>query len=146
MSINYKLLEDVETQNNKGSFNIYVTDSKIYCISTDNFTSALRKINRISGSIGGVGALFGIVGLLLITIPAGALAHPFYKKEKLIALAKMRNISMNELEKIKGFCCAINELNYEKSKDNYKVYFGDDWILLLESDAANLHNLMSESN
>lgn len=144
MSENYKILEDIETLNNKGRYNIYITTDKVFCISIDNYTSALRKLSKISGTLGGIGGVLGIVGILIVSVPIGIFVAPRYKKEKEIALDKMRNIDIHELEGLKGYSCMRLEIEFEKmKKERYRVHVGKDWLLLNDADAVNLQTILN---
>jgi hypothetical protein len=140
MSQGYKLAENVVTTNNKGCFNIYITKDSIYCVPIDNYTPELKRLSKIGGALGGVGGLLGIVGIFLISIPTGIFISPRYSREKGKALDKLRNISIQELEKLKGYSCLRHEVEFEKTKkESYKVHIGKDSLLLTKSDVASLH-------
>ncbi len=145
MSEDYKLAENVVTANNKGSYNVYITKDKIYFVSIDNYTPELRRLSNISGTLGGIGGVLGIVGIFLISIPIGIFISPRYNREKEKALEKMKDISVQELEKLKGYSCMRQEVEFEKTKkEDYKVHIGKDWLLLTETDASSLHNELTE--
>ena len=145
MPDDYKLAENVVTANNKGSYNVYITKERIYFVSIDNYTPELRRLSNISGTLGGIGGVLGIVGIFLISIPIGIFISPRYNREKEKALEKLRNINTQELNKLKGYSCLHQEVEFEKAKkENYKVYIGKDWLLLSESDASSLHKVLAK--
>ncbi len=147
MSEDYKLAENVITANNKGSYNVYITKDRIYFVSIDNYTPELRRLSNISGTLGGIGGVLGIVGIFLISIPIGIFISPRYNREKEKALEKLRDISIQELDKLKSFSCMQQEVEFEKAKkETYKVHIGKDWLLLTDADASSLHKVLARKN
>ncbi len=137
----YQLSESVKILKTNDIYNVYITKDNVYFVAIDKCSPALKKLKRTYASINRAGIYFGALGALITAIPTEIFVMPKIKREREAVLDNLRNVSLDELNRLPGYGAPKHDVQFEeRKKDRYRVHMGENWLLLDGQSARDLQS------